>query len=336
MTTLHILELRADQTLHLGVGRGSGFSGPTHTYVPAPTLRGALAAAWWLRNPTAAQDHFDALIGGLSFTNAVIPLTDDPLAPTVIGLDRQLCKYRQPGCPIDGHAWWVTRCPTCHGRPEPARGVRDLERFVHAMTRVELSDDERALDDHLYEREGLVLGDGRLKALIAGDPTPLVAEGDVVRVGGQRSVSGRMTVTGLVPAEAVPQKLVGGHETALRVQLLTPGVYVDAFGRPVNRPSQADLRWSLGLADATQLKIERAFTRWTVAAGWHTRTNRPKPEDPAVVAHSCFHLAVLPRHDISVPSLVTDLGLRTSEGCGWAVVEELTDTHRRGQEIGHA
>lgn len=338
MTSVHSIELRADQTLHLGIGRGSGFSGPTHTHVPAPTLRGALAAAWWLRNPNADQARFDALIGSLSFTSAVIPLTGDPVAPNVLGLDRQLCKHPDRGCPVDGHPWWVTGCPTCHGTLEWARGIRlELERFVHTMTRVELSADERALDDHLYEREGMDLGDVRLHALVAGDPTHFVSIGDVLRVGGQRSVSGRMTVTALVPVDAATIQLTGGQEKKLRVQLLTPGVYVDDFGRPANRPSETDLRWSLQLDDTTTVNVERAFTRWTVIGGWHTKTNRPKPEDPAVVAHSCLHLTLAPRHDISVPSLVTDLGLRTSEGCGWAVVEEFTDTPTpQGQETGHA
>jgi hypothetical protein len=39
-TTLHRVDLHADQVLHLGTGRGSGFSGTTHRHVPASTLRG--------------------------------------------------------------------------------------------------------------------------------------------------------------------------------------------------------------------------------------------------------------------------------------------------------
>ncbi len=326
---LHRLVLEAEQELHLGTGRGSGFAGATHRYIPAATLRGAVCANWWRANPDADQRRFDALIAQVWFSDAVISRTPDELQPWVDSLDRQRCKHPRHdatgSCPEDGHDWDVEVCPVCGHRPEPAKGERRLGRDrdhaqaeVRTATRVALDHHEQAIDEKLYAREGLGLhDDARLVAYLAGDPGWLIEPGQGLRVGAARTVAGRVSIEVLEQMPRPELRLPAGP-TMVRVELLTPGVYVDDFGFPTDRPQEEDLRCALGPAVSADVRVERAFTRWTTATGWHAMANRPKPADAAVIAHSCFHVSIQTEAPLTIPALIEDLGLRTSEGCGWA------------------
>ena len=326
-TSLHRVVLRADQALHLGTGRGSGFSGATLRHVPGSTVRGALCAAWWREHPDADQADFDARIAAVSFGDAVPgPDPDGPLPlPVAAALDRRTCKYPRPGCPATGHPWTVRDCPHCGGGTEPAKGERAMPSGarVSAVTRVELTAQEQAVEDKLFERQGLVTDDDtRLVALAAGDIGWLARPGTVVRVGAAATVAGRVTVTAVEPLGAPALALDAGGNR-VRVELLTPGVYVDDFGFATDRPAPDDLRWAFGLPEGTHVEVERAFVRWTTASGWHTVADRPKPEDAAAVAHSCYHLRVDLPVPVTAPVVVHDLGLRTGEGYGWARIAPL-------------
>jgi hypothetical protein len=212
------------------------------------------------------------------------------------------------------------------------------------MTRVALTAQEQAEDELLFERQGLILDDdARLVALAAGDIGWLVQPGGVVRVGAAGTVAGRATVDAVEPVEA-PTLTLDTGEHRVRIELLTPGVYVDDFGFAVDRPTSADVRWAFGLPDSTDVDVERVFIRWTTASGWHTAVNRPKPEDAAVVAHSCFHLRLTVETPVVAPMVVHDLGLRTGEGYGWARLGPLSESaqeplpepagRRAGQPVG--
>lgn len=333
-TTLHRVVLRADQALHLGTGRGSGFSGATHRHIPGSTLRGALCAAWWRDHPDADQSDFDARVALVSFGDAVpgpppgagglLPL------PVAAALDRRTCKYPRAGCPPTGHPWTIQDCPHCGGRTEPAKGERVLPEGarVSATTRVALTAQEQARDKMLFERQGLVVDDGTsLVALAAGDIGWLAQPGGVVRVGAAGTVAGRVTVSAVEPIEAPPLTLEAG-ENRVRAELVTSGVYVDDFGFATDRPTPEDIHWAFGLPDDTDthVEVETAFVRWTTASGWHAAANGPKPEDAAVVAHSCFHLRLTVRTPVAVPTVVHDLGLRTGEGYGWAWLAPLAES----------
>lgn len=330
--TLHQVVLHPDQALHLGTGRGSGFSGATHGHVPGSTLRGALCAAWWRDHPDSDQDEFDARIAAISFSDAVPAAAtgtrSDLQLPVAAALDRRTCKYPQLGCPPNGHRWSVLDCPTCGGRTEPAKGQRAVPAHAQVVTatRVALTAHEQARDDMLFERQALFVGrDQYLVAVVAGDPVWLVQPGLVVRVGAAGTVAGRVTVAAVDPV-STPMTTLEAGESAVRVELLTPGVYVDDYGFAADRPTPADLRWAFSLPGEVRIDVERAFVRWTTAAGWHTVANRPKPQDAAVVAHSCFHVRLSVPTPVTAPALVHDLGLRTGEGYGWARLELMRES----------
>ncbi len=324
--SLHRLVMKADQILHAGAGKGSGFSRTTFTHVPASTLRGAFSAVWWRDHHGADQDEFDSRITGLSFTDAV-PTTDlGILAPLAPALDRRVCRARHDNSPLLGHPLTVATCPECDRAMDMSKGVRPLPRgaSVSVSTRVTLDEYEKARDECLYEREGLDARGVSLVALVAGDPSWLVTQGTVIRAGACSTVAGRITVSSVEPVEPTDVVVPQG-DSRLRVETLTPGVYVDDFGRPAPEPSTHDLHLALGVDSTVTVRVERAFVRWATAAGWHTKAGRPKPEDPAVIAHSAYHVAVSAPRATSVPSIVTHLGLRTSEGCGWAAISNLEE-----------
>jgi hypothetical protein len=190
---------------------------------------------------------------------------------------------------------------------------------------VSLGATEQSVEDLLFARQALVLDAGAtLVALAVGDVGSLLRPEQVLRVGAAGTVAGRVVVVSV--RREVPRQLAltpGRHR--LRVELLTPGVYVDAFGLASSRPSADDLRWGFRLPDDTTISVDRAFTRWTRASGWHSAANCPKPEDAAVVAHSVFHLTATPDRDVTASALVHDLGLRTGEGYGWAQLAVLEE-----------
>lgn len=324
------VELRSDQVLHLGVGRGSGFSGATRRFVPGSTLRGALCAAWWREHPHADPTDFEALIAGFSVGDAVpgpAAAPDDapvPSVPRAVPLDRVLCKYPTEACPAGGHPWTVETCPVCGGRTEPAKAQRStLGGCVFTATRVALTGQEQAEEDRLFAREGLQVAPGTLLvALAAGDVDRLAAPGQVLRIGAATSVAGRAVVESVRPY-AVPRLPLGAGEHRLRIELLTAAVFVDDFGFAASAPSADDLASAFGLLSDSFVTLERAFTRWSTASGWHSAANVPKPEDAVVVAHSAYHLTVETPVPMEVPRVVHDLGLRTAEGYGWAMVEPL-------------
>jgi hypothetical protein len=326
---MYRVELEADQALHLGVGTGSGFSRATRRYVPGSTLCGAACGAWWREHPQGDQAGFDALLNGLSFGDAVASDAADGAVPRAAALDRRVCKAGTEVCSDIGVSMATLACPTCGAACEPAKGQRSSRgTALITGTRVSLGVTEQAKDELLFERQGLLVASGNhLVALAVGQVESLLQPGQVLRVGAAGTVAGRVSVVAVRRDE--PGRLVlatGRHQ--LRVELLSPGVYVDGFGFASNRPTPEDLRWAFALPDRTPVSVDRAFTRWTTASGWHAAANRPKPEDAAVVAHSVFHISVTAEHAIEALALAHDLGLRTGEGYGWArlgVLEEIPD-----------
>lgn len=336
--SLYELTIRADQGVQVGGGRGSGFSRTTLRHVPASMIRGAIAGHWWRERPPAdgdnpaVQHEFDRLIGSVSFSDGVVAptvLPPEPSAgvePLTMPLDRGKCKYPLDACPKEGHPWQVRTCPVCGRRPEPGKGARGLPTgaSVAHTTRVALAADERPKDAHLYRREALNAGEVPIRVLVDGNDRSLdrlaIRDGTILRLGGSLSVFGRVQIDTVEPFLAAPVTV--GDGMTLRVELLTMGVYVDDFGFPVPQPSSRMLAQALGLSPSTSCTVTRAFTRWVVAAGWHAKANMPKVEDPAVTASSVFHVSIA-GEQAAVPSVITGLGLRRHEGCGWAKASAL-------------
>jgi len=324
--TLHRIVLTAEQVLHAGVGKGSGFSRTSYPYVPASMLRGALSAVWWLNNPQTDQSVFDADIAGLSFTDAV-PTSDlGQIAPAAVALDRRVCRIPHDGSPAGGYDHSTPSCPICALATEQSKGARLLPReaAVRSSTRVTLTPSEQALDENLFERQGLDARALHLVALVAGDPTWLVGPGTTIRVGAASTVAGRVSVTSVEALAAETLSLPPGRNR-LRLELMTPGVFVDDFGRAIGEPTPRDIRIALRLPEEAEIRVEQTFVRWGTVGGWHIQANRPKPEDPDVIAHSCYYVAVTAKSSIKVPTVTAALGLRTTEGCGWAHVSPIKE-----------
>lgn len=324
--TIHRIVLNADQVIHAGVGKGSGFSRTSYPFVPASTLRGALSAVWWLNHPGSSQSDFDARIANVSFTDAVPTLNPQQVAPAAVALDRMVCRVPHDAAPSDCYGPSVLACPLCGRATEQSKGIRLLPKDaeLRTSTRVTLTPNEQALDENLFERQGLDARSVHLVALAAGDPAWLVGPGTTVRVGAASTVAGRVTVTAVEPLARETLTLAAGR-SRLRLELMTPGVFVDDFGRARSEPTARDIRVALSLPSDVDVHVERSFVRWGAVGGWHVRANRPKPEDPAIIAHSCYYLVVSARSSITVPAVTATLGLRTTEGCGWAQITELKE-----------
>lgn len=324
--TISELRLKAEQGMHLGVGRGTDHGQRTLRYVPASTLKGALGAAWLRGQGGRSVADLVPLLDGVTISDAV------PVAPgtrwraMVLPLDQQYCKYAEPGCP-PAHDWDVAECPSCRRPPEQSKGQRGVSSGVsiETVTRVALNEQEAPRDELLYQREMLDAGALDLVALVAGDLSPLAAPGTRLRIGAASSVSGSAVVTGSAQlgTEESGWTLPAG-DNMLRIELITPGVFVDDFGFPTSLPTVEQVVSTLLLPADAQVEVERRFTRWGRASGWNLAVNVPKIEDACVIAHSVYHVRVGLTAAAYVPHFAARLGLRSDEGCGWIRVEEMS------------
>ena len=325
--TIYEVRLRAQQGLHLGVGRGTDFGRQTLTYVPSSTLKGALGAAW-LRETGRSAEDLVPLLDMVTLSDAVVVPEGSRWAAGAIPLDQGTCKYPiEDKCP-PSHPWDAPKCHFCGGTPEQSKGERKLPggATIENVTRVALDKRERAVDDMLYQREVLEARNLELVALATGDINSLAQRGTAIRIGAATSVAGRAAVTAVDPLRLPPTaSTLPLHKgsTTLRVELLTPGVYVDDFGFPSASPDSEWIRTALGLPGTTAVEVVRSFTRWGRSSGWNLAANVPKTEDASVIAHSVFHVLVEVDVHADVPTYIPRLGLRTDEGNGWAQVERL-------------
>lgn len=330
-TQMTLVSVRLNEPAYLGRGGGSGFSRTSNVFIPGATFRGAVAASWWAQRPVdhdgdSAQSRFEALFMDLRFSDLVPSADDDPI-PKARALDRASCKYpipvdQAPHCP-DDYPVSVTLCPVCGHTPEPGKGARIPVNGARldGVTRVDLNELEMARDELLFERQALI-SEPPLVGLIDGAVGELLGEGQRITVGGASSVAGAATIEKMATYSTPTINLPAGP-TTLRLELMTPGCYVDDFGRASAMPSEMDLRWALKLPDTAEPCIERSFVRWDVGRGFHSAARRPKPQDPVATPHSVYHVTLRLDQAQSVPVIVSNLGLRTTEGCGWATVSRL-------------
>lgn len=295
MSSLWKVSLRPDLDLSLGTGRGSTFSTATHPDIPAPTLRGAFSASWWRTRPSGSQTEFDDLLRTVCFSNATFG--------TVAPLDLAVCKYHEvPNCDCGANL------ELAKGKTSDSHGVKLI-----TQTRVRLEPNETADEQALFQRQALVVEDAVATCYVRSTEQDLtrlgVVPGTVIRVGRAKSVSGRCTVTAVEPFEREPVQT-----QVVRLEMRTPGIFVDEWGFASGRPDDASLEGALG-CPATLVK---SYVRWTTVGGWHAKSNRPKPEDPAVIPGSVFVVEL--KRATRVPGLVNGLGLRSAEGYGWAWV----------------
>lgn len=322
--SLFEVRLRASSDLYLGTGHGSGYSRASAAYVPSSTLVGAVAGQYRAARTRVVDADLENLLRQVTFSDAIVDVRagsgtmwDGVARP----LDRMMCKYPTPQCPEQGWEWWELadgQCPNgC--AVNAAKGERTTNKV--RVTRVALDSSERARDDHLFQREALDARDRTLVAWVAGSDKAIkelgLVGGAALRIGGLRSVAGRVTVESIGSLHFDDIHATHG---LLRVELLSPGVFVDEYGFPSPTPSREDLRTALGVESP---EVVRSFVRWTTLGGWAVAASVPKPEDPAVIAHSVYLVRV--PTNAKVPAVVSNLGWRTFEGNGWARIEPLDE-----------
>ena len=286
--TFYKLTLKPTQEMFLGTGGGSGYSRTSRSFIPGSTLLGAIVARKRLLDPNIEDSDLETHLRGFSVSDAVLKGSEP------VPLDRLLCKYPVETCPKNGYGWWAITngtCKKCEGNLVPSKGERRAPK--NTVKRVALSPSEQAKDDRLYEREALDVRGETLCAFVESDasdveskPATYFALDDnaeqaaPLRVGGARSVAGRVEQAAFEKMQHI------GFPTAkwLRLELLTPGVFIDDFGFPTDRPTSECLQRAFGVSG---LRVEKAWTRWTTVGGWGTRSG-VKPEDAAVIAHSVY------------------------------------------------
>ncbi|MBB5922116.1 CRISPR-associated protein Csx10 [Actinoalloteichus hoggarensis] len=317
------ITLTARQPLALGVGESAGNLIRTHRHVPGSVLRGALASAWITEHGEPATDRglrrrfLDTFERRVRFS----PLF--AAGSSVVPLSVLRCAYRgEPACTqvfVDAASGDErTDCPHCAGPLQRGRGQvefpEDAEPIQHT-TRVALTEQGTARDGALFTREALHHRDAsgaprRFHGLVLGDD-PWLAESRPLLLGGGRSTSGLVDYQA-VPGVAVPPAATGRR---LILRLVSPGVLVDAAGRPDDQPDLALLRELLRV----DVRIEQHWVRRERLTGWHSAVDLPKSEEHAVTAGSTYVLDLADDPDPADLSRLTEhgIGLRRAEGLGW-------------------
>lgn len=131
-------------------------------------------------------------------------------------------------------------------------------------------------------------------------------------IGGRRTTHGLAQVS--IRDSGPPPAAQRRPDGMLVVRLRSPGIFVDAHGRPATHPSADDLEDALGVP-AT---VAKSWTRWEQAGGWHAASGLPKPQELAVCAGSTF--LIHPERTVDDSALTRlgarGLGLRRHEGFG--------------------
>jgi CRISPR-associated protein Csx10 len=314
--------MHIEMTLHGDATFGAGPRGNNTVrslgHIPGSVLRGAFAAEW-IRchgQPAGNRDFQQLFEGGVRFG----PLFNgSPPLPLSIKVHKR--GHHDAIC---HRAWWDTalgdgrdlvECPDCLGPLEMSKGKLPEDTPMRSRTHVALTDSETAVDRALYTR-GVV--SARQPVVFHGEiagPTDLTAQLTpltTLRVGGRRTTGGAATVRQIPDGpRATPQRL--GNTLVLR--LASPGVFVDAYGRPRREPDLV----ALGALLHSKVSIERSWVRWTTATGgWHIASGLPKPVDVAVAAGSTYLLQTDGTvSDDDLQALVDHgVGLRRHEGFG--------------------
>lgn len=314
--------LRVTATLResaaLGRTARADYRQDTYDHVPGSVLRGALAAAW-LRTPgTPGPDtpRFRAVFEG---EGAFGPLHSAESLPVPLSVWTHKADLAAD-CPT---RWWDEldadvpgACPVCHGRLVRSKGEPTGTPAIRTHTRAALDPTGVAKDGQLYRRAALDVATV-LTGWVTGPAVEALAPADrpvrQLRLGGQRSIRGLADIT--VEEVDPPAPQTSGTRVVLR--LAAPGVFVDRFGYPTDKPAPAELAATLGVT-VKEVETKPGWTRWTEVGGWHNASGLPKPRDRAVVAGSTYvvRCAEEPAPDRLVALAGRGVGLRRREGYG--------------------
>lgn len=295
----------------------SDFRQDTHDHVPGSVLRGALAARWIQHRgePSTTDSEFTEIFeGGGSFG----PLHAHGSLPVPLSVARH--KYES------GHKckqlWWdralgetASRCPDCDQKLEESKGQAKEAPEHAARTRVALDKHGVAQDGDLFVQNTLA-STTKLTGWLHGPAVrALHLDGEPIEsllLGAGRSVRGRATVRADIDIDPNPVEQ-DGNIVVLR--LASPGIFVDEFGLPADQPDGAEIAEALGVESA---EVERPWTRWTEAGGWHIASGLPKPTERAVERGSTYRIRCSePATEHARRTLMArGIGLRRREGFG--------------------
>lgn len=319
--------LRADQSLLLGTGSVPGNERRSRDTIPGATMRGAFAAAYWFRQPSADQAVFDRLFNTrIRFADAVPDIAQRQR------LSWRVCKYlsesgcrafrldlAQLGAEQGQPAIAQQLCPCCGGPLTLAKGDLVSSRtLIRSRVKVALDKLETAKDGHLYTEQSLSLPSDKssLTARLAGDQRALaeagIEVGAVLRVGGRTTVNGRVEVVSITQLNSQSVSSAGG---CYIMELVTPAVFIDNFGIATTGPDERSLDRVFPDGKAS---VHQAWVRTESVGGWHAMAGRAKSGDVAVRAGSVYMvMSERPPVGNFIPGL---LGVRRAEGYGWAAV----------------
>lgn len=315
------LTLESLDPVSVGSGRSRGFHTSTHPYLPGGALRGALASVWMARNGDPGESP-------AAFADQVLNLTVGPGLPgsaSQVPLSRLVCKYRpEPSCRYwsaeigSGGADHI-KCDECGGRSEKSKG-QWLDANIERSTRVTLTDDETAAEGQLFSRDALGSGQ-RFRAVAFGDLSWLSGN-STVRVGGRRTVGGRMalTVQEQTATDGCEPNLVDKHTNLIRIRAQAPVVLLDVFGRNTLLPKPTDLADCLGLADPGEITQVRSFVRPETVGGWNAAARLPKSTEVASCPGSVYEVHLATPVSIAAAQESAErngLGIRRKDGYGW-------------------
>jgi CRISPR-associated protein Csx10 len=309
------------QTAALGVAGRADYRQDTYDHVPGSVLRGALAATW-LRTPGApGADHpvFREVFEG---DGAFGPLHSAESLPTPLSMWTHKTGPL-PTCPTP---WWdettdkvpdqCQHCPEPRATLERSKGQPVGRPRIGARSRIAIGADGIAENARLFRRAAVDAGTV-LRGWVSGSAldalTPAGTPVTRLRFGGERSIRGlaEIQITDTTP----PPLRTNGTDVILT--LTSPGIFLDRFGYPTDKPAKAELADILNV-EIKKVTAQPGWTRWTEVGGWHMASGLPKPRDRAVAAGSTYR--VVCAQPPTVESLselsVRGVGLKRREGYG--------------------
>ena len=304
-----------------GARRERGFLTPSLPYLPGSAIRGALAAHWKSRfgDPDDAFEHqVEALRVGPAL----------PVDAEQMPLSVYRCKYPvDPGCArvyddAFGELPKDRRCRSC-GRPlEQSKGAWVGDTGLRTVTRTALTDEQTALSGSLFSRQA-IRSQRSFTADVIGDLQWLGSDPVTLRIGGRRTIGGKVQVT--VDPVSVESR-IGGTDGQVVVRLLSPAVFVGADGRTHLEPRAADLqRATAGHGmDRDRLLTAKAWTRPGSVGGWNAAAGLPKATEVAAMGGSTFIIRGDEGDEELIASALVErgLGLRRTDGLGWVRVDD--------------
>lgn len=313
------LTLTLSQPAQLGDRARKDYVLSTLEHVPGSVVRGAFAASWLARHGVPApgspqrKEFLGLFEGGVRFGSLLCEGTEF-MSLAVVGH-----KYDPTGAcgQIDydraaGDEPPVY-CPDCCSPLEQLKGLHGDRPAPARRTSVAIGESGTAISGQLFTRETLRAGQAFRGTIVASrDLLEILAGLGPVRIGGRRTTHGLAQVS--IRDGGAPPAAERRPDGMLIVRLRSPGIFVDAYGRPADHPSADDLEDALGVP-AT---VKKSWTRWEQAGGWHAASGLPKPQELAVCAGSTF--LIHPERRVDDSALVRlsarGLGLRRHEGFG--------------------